>query len=399
MHYLSNKLHPQRKHLWSALAVIAVSLLVLLVTVQPNISPQASLITQAAAFTPIYQLDQRDQTLTGLVRLQRQLTMTPQQPVVAAKLAQQSLALYQASGNSRFLGMAKSALQPWWHIPHPDQAIWLLRGRIQQTEHQFAAAALDLTALNSRYPGSIEALLLEADAWRRAGQAKRSRRACLAVALAGRVDLARFCSAELLLSQGDVASASRLLSTTISSAEQLPLAQRNWAYAVYADTLVAAGELQQAAMVLAKVVASAASVQSYTLAYADVLLELRRWQAVVDLLAELPPSTATLLRQVKAGKQLQSADIAGLSDQLSSRMVLLEAGSDANVHLRERALYAWWVEENTEQALQLALQNWQLQKGWEDAELVLAIASQSNNQSALALIKQWRQQFASGVSV
>lgn len=382
--YLNNK---RIKQLLLAMAVSVV-----LAGLTWRQSTAVELITSAAPSALVYQSDQGYEQLSQLATAQRLLAEDQQDPSRAVSLARLSLAMYQTTGHRRFIGMAKSALSPWWQQPRPELNVWLLRSRLQQAEHHFATAAAELLELNRHYPGTIEAMLLEADAWRRAGHIDRAKRACIAITFAGRPDLSRYCAAELLLSQGNSQQAKQVLAAVISTAVQLPISERNWAYAIYADSLVAVGELDRAVTLLARVEASGQASLANTMAYADVLLALSQWQAVVELLADKPPITAVMLRQLKAHKQLGSPHFYELKAELDQRLAVIARSDDAELHLRERALYSLWISDDLSRALELARHNWQLQKGWEDTELLLKLADRLNDRHTIAEVQQWRQQ-------
>ncbi len=356
------------------------------------------LVRDADAATLIYRLDTDSSNLASLLATQRGPLREPIDSSSSLELALVALSRYRASGNTRFLGVAKATLARWWEQAEPPPGIWLLRGRILQTEHQFVKAAQDLSRLNRRYASNVEALLLETDSWRRAGKIGSAKRACLTLAFAGRLDLAQFCSAEILMSVGQPERAHALLETAINMADDQPQAERAWAHSIYADSLAARGEFDKANDLWVTILQAQGDNLSYRLAYADLLLMQSEWPAVVSLLAENAQSTAALLRLCIAARKTDSADYPRLLETLRQRFDIVERSTSAHLYLRDRALFALLIEDDSDRALGLALQNWRLQKGWEDGELVLRAALAAGDNQAARRVEDWRQAAAAGIA-
>lgn len=379
----------------AALCIVTVFAIFLIFVIGAQNREKSDLIRSAGAYTPIYQFTEQSTGLTKLIQHQQLLSKNPLDAALAHKTARLSLQQYSTNGNSRFLGTAKSALAPWWTDPEPPLDIWLTRARITQTKHDFKAAAKDLSLLNRKHRGKVGALLLESDTWRRAGLIVPAKTACISVAFTGRPDLTRFCTVEILLSQGDFSQAGKLMQNTMKSTLNLPAPQQTWARSIYADTLLANGQLDAAAEIWASVIQTGTAMLTHRLAYADVLITQSRWQQVYDLLIKDIDNTAALLRLTVAARQIDESEYPKLRDRLASRLKTAATTKQANLYLRERALFSLWIEQDSSQALDYALRNWGYQKGWEDSELVLHIAKINGNKAAIRQIEQWRAQSSS----
>lgn len=351
----------------------------------------APVVHRASPSTPILQRGPRYENLSELADARREQRVSEPSAEQATTVALLALQLYQSTGNSRFLGAAKSSIAAWENMDKPPMTVWMLRGRIAQTEHRFAEAARDLARFNQMHSGQIEALLLEADAWRRTGEIAHAKTACMRVALNGRMDLASYCSADILLSVGQPEAALALIHPIIVNVRSMPLAEQVWASAIYADLLYATGREEEAAEVWARVVAGGDAPLTYRLAYADVLLSLSRFEDVVILLGDDTQTSAALLRVTVAAARLERDDAAAMQSTLEGRLQISALTSTADLHLREQALFALWLEEDAGKALQFALRNWELQKGWEDAALVQRIAHSLNDSTTVQQISDWQQ--------
>jgi hypothetical protein len=316
-----------------------------------------------SAYTPVYQITQRSTELAEFIQHQQLLIQNPDDATLALKTAKLSMKLYSKNGNSRFIGTARSALTPWWKDTEPPLDIWLTRARLTQTEHHFEEAAQDLALLNKKHRGSPEALLLENDAWRRAGKIVPAKKACIVVAFAGRPDLAQFCTAEILLSQGNYSKAHDLMQDAIEQTSGLPAAQQTWGRSIYGDTLQANSQLYEATVVWASIIQTNTTLLTHRLAYADVLMALSRWQQLYDLLIKDVDNTAVLLRLSVATLHVNESEHTKLRDRLIERLHIATGTRQSNLYLREQALFNLWIKKDSGKALDYALLNWSNQKG------------------------------------
>ncbi|MBL4826773.1 MAG: hypothetical protein JKY66_03510 [Spongiibacteraceae bacterium] len=380
-----------KKGKMAALLAITVLAFVLIATLAHKETAPYLLITSADASSVIYQLPKNTKKLFEISTAQKNHSITKTNESQALVLSQQALEAYQNTAKSRYLRIAKSALQPWWHDEKPSAALWLLRGRILQTQHKFEEAAIDLTTLSANYPQLSEARLLATDAWRRAGQLTKAKKACFAVALSARPLLAQFCAVEILLTAGDYDNANRLVEKALANLAFLSNSEQRWAQAIYADTLLATGDINGAAQVWLTITADNNTALSYKLAYADVLLTLSRPQEAIHILEETGTAMPVLLRRAAAAKALNDPGFKSMTRSLNTQFNFTKKTAEANLHLREQALYFLWIEDDAEQALRLATKNWKFQKGWEDAELVLNIAKKIGDRSSIKRINDWRE--------
>lgn len=379
-----------------ALCLVTLASLMAIFAFATGQESKRKLVREADAFTPIYQIAANDPQLTDLLAARRVHELDPRNSMRALQLSRLALTRYRSGGNTRYLGLARAALAPWWDSPEPALEIWLARGRILQSGHRFIEAARDLAALNQRHPRNIEALLLETDAWRRAGEIALAKRSCVRLAFSGRLDLAHYCGAEILLSSGEYQAAQALLASIIEDAANLSEGERAWAYAIYADSLVANANQRQARLVWQRILQSIDVPLAYRLAYADLLLNLQDWPAVVELLSQDRDTTAAMLRLAIAARNSDSVQYRQLRAQLAYRFA--QVSDDSGLYLRDRAIHALSIMDDPATALDFAMQNWVLQKGWEDSALVLRLARIVDDSEALQRVERWQQTARGGES-
>lgn len=345
------------------------------------------------ADTLVMELDGGGDPMLRLAATWRALQLQPGDADAASRYAGLALTYYGTSGDARFLGYAEGALAPWREAMNPPRSVWLLRGRILQTKHRFADAGADLDRLLAAHDDSAEAMLLAADAWRRAGDIGRARSRCAGLAFAGWPDLARYCAADVLLSLGKTQEADQLLSSGEAVSADLPAATAQWRLAVAADAAAAAGRAAEALSLFERALAIPGAGIALHVAYADLLLGEGRAQDAINALSDLQDADAVLLRRAIAARRLGLDSFDDLRERLRARFADARALHTAGLHLREQALFELQVEDNPPAALALAEENWTSQKGWDDAALLIQAARAADRPEAAQPVEHWRSKF------
>ncbi len=348
----------------------------------------------ADADTVVLQLDTGGARSGGLATMWRDLQRQPDNAGAAASYANQALQRYARDGDARYIGFAQGALEPWRDNPQPPLAIWLLRGRILQTQHQFAAAGTDLDRLLATHRDAVEGMLLSADAWRRAGDIGRARARCAGVALAGYPIPALHCAGDILMSLGEPEQAFATLSQVHEGPAHGPPPLQQWMLTVAAEAAAAAGKVHEELELYQRALAIPGATIALHASHADLLLaQGRPKEALVALTSAPAPDTdALLLRRAIAAKRLDHADRHALRDRLSGRFAEAERLGTAALHWREQAMFALRVADDPDTALAYAKQNWAVQKGPEDASLLLEAARAAGRPEAAEIIYGWREQ-------
>lgn len=339
----------------------------------------------------VLQLQEGDGFLQRLTALGRKLEEAPGDAGVACAYAKLALEHYAVTGDARFLGFAEGTLARWRKDAAPPAAIWILRGRVLQAGHRFREAGSELDRMIRARASSVEALLLAADAWRRAGEIEKAKARCAGLALAGRPDLARWCTADVLLSLGENGKAWELVSTT-----GIEPATAQWALAVAADAAAATGRTRVAESHYRRALGLPGASIALHVSYADLLLRDERPRDALAALAGLPDADAVLLRRAMAAKRLDSQEFADWRDRLARSFAHAEALGAGALHLRERAMFELYVESDARAALAHAQENWRLQKGPEDAALLVRSALAAGKPGAAETVLAWRRRFGAG---
>ena len=304
-----------------------------------------------------------------------------QDVAAAVQMAHRAVQDARRSGDNRYWGRAQAALAPWWDTPTAPVAIAVLQATVQQGRHEFAAAHQVLRGAVAREPGNAQAWLTLATLERLAGRYGAALRACTAVAHAGQPLYAQACAWETRSLQGAHAPAASGLRDLLAQATEPE--QRSWLLSLLAEAQERAGHDHDAER--AYQASLALSADLYTaLAYSDLQLRTGRYQRALQTLRALPDTDAVLLRRARALQQLADPAWSQIRDTLREReQALLRRGDDPQLHNRERALAALWLEHDAARALLLARDNLTLQREPLDWWIALRSAQQAGQPATL----------------
>lgn len=299
--------------------------------------------------------------------------------------AGQLLALAQQSGDPRYLGYAEARLNHWLQQPVVAADVLLMRARIRQFNHQFDAALSDLAQVLQRQPADAEALLLVASIHQLRADYGPALASCRRLRNFDTLTLALICEAGIDAVNGRAVQAENTLQRLLPVVASLELGQQDWFYLIYGDLLLRQGRLAQAESYYRRLdrnhpVALAA--------LADVWLQQKRYAEVQKLLLNHQQHDGLLLRLALAEQALHSPQVMVLTRTLAQRFAALRMRGD-NSHLREEAMFSFYLQQDNARALLLARANWQQQREPQDAEIYWQIAVASQSAADLAVLQKW----------
>ena len=358
------------------------------------------LLAGAAPYTPkdggavIEQLPRRaDATQSELRGLRQRLDATPRDLDLAASLAQRYIALARSETDPRYLGYAQAALAPWWRQTAPPLPVRLLRATILQSTHQFGFALQDLDAIIAQQPQNAQAWLTRATVLTVQGDYAQATAACarLSTMTTQLVTVTCLASIASIASvTGRAASSERLLDLTLQRSAGAAPELDSWAATLLAEMAARRGENTIAEARYQQALARQPR-DSYLLgAYADFLLDQRRPQDVVKLLQDQQRIDALLLRYALALQALpgqQTAFLAAKAELAARFNAAMQRGD--TVHQREQARFALFLQQDIAAAVQLAQQNWAIQKEVPDMRIVLEAALAARNYAAAQPVLAW----------
>ena len=301
--------------------------------------------------------------------------LTPSAPLDAASAAARAraeLRRYQASADPRYLGRAEAALGSFWDLPSPPEPILVLRARVRQSNHEFDAALKDLDQALTLSPQDEQALLDRASIETVVGRYDAAQRDCRTLEPLTAPLYSTMCRAGLA-GVTDTARAAYDELTRALSSPNLAVEDRCWVESLLGELGVRIGE-NPAAEAHFRSVLNACPDDTYTRGVlADLLLDLDRNVEVIPLLAEHTNQDALLLRLTIAERRTGAAGFAAHFADLQQRFD--EARLRGNqVHRREEARFELALRDAPERALDLALQNFRVQREPADVRIALEAA-------------------------
>ena len=355
------------------------------------------LLAWAAPYTPkdgsaiIEQLPRRaNATQLALRGLRQQLDAKPQDLALASGLAQRYISLARSETDPRYLGYAQAALAPWWRQAAPPVPVRLLRATILQSTHHFGPALQDLDAVIAQEPANGQAWLTRATVLTVQGDYAKATASCARLSALTTQLVTVTCLANIASVTGRAAASERLLDLTLQRSAGAAPELESWAATLLAEMATRRGEWALAEARYTKALAQQPR-DSYLLgAYADFLLDRQRPQEVSKLLKEQQRIDALLLRyalalQAQLGQQ--PAFLAAKAE-LAARFNAATQRGDT-VHQREQARFALFLQQDIPAALQLAQQNWAIQKEVPDMRILLEAALAARNYGAAQPVLAW----------
>ena len=320
--------------------------------------------------------------------LRRALAAQPDDADTAVRLARRYYEEVAAEGDPRYVGYAQAALAPWWDLPAPPPQVRLQRAVLLQFSHQFDAALADLEAIIKQDPTQGEAW-----AWDAAIRMVRAdyagvRNACAQMAALATPLIAIACRAQVDAVTGHAVATAAALQAGLARFPQAAPSERLWVLTRLAETEERLGRPVQAEAAFRSALALGISDGYLQAAYADFLLDQQRPAEVLVLLKDKSRSDLLLLRLALAAKALNSPGLSAWQDELTARFDAARLRGDS-LHQKEEARFALALLGQAARAVQLASQNYQLQREPADARILLESALAAKQPAAAAPVLAW----------
>jgi tetratricopeptide (TPR) repeat protein len=315
------------------------------------------------------------------------LAQHPGDPDLALDLAAHQLSVGVAEADPRFVGYAQGTLAPWWREPEPPVPLRVLRARILQAQHDFPAAKRDLQAVLAIEPNHVDAHLVLAGISETTGDLATARTACDDLARIRPTLAATACAASVDSVSGHAEQAYDNLELATARAPSRDPSLQCWALTILAeiaerrDDPAAEGHFKDA------LAASPADVYTLT-AYADYLLEQKRPAEVTTLLAGKNRIDALLLRLALAARDSGDPKAGAYGEELAARYAAARARGE-QLHLRDESRFELELRHQPARALELAKQDWEVQRTPIDARIYLAAALAAHDTAATRMIADW----------
>jgi hypothetical protein len=326
--------------------------------------------------------------LRELRALQGQLRQVPDNLVLATRVAQGYLELGRVTGDPRYAGYSEAALTPWWRLDNPPSEVLVLRAVLRQRMHQFDAALTDLAIVLENHPRNVQARLTRATVLQVQGAYEGARAECQALKNLTAELVWTCCLTGVTASTGRLDESYRQLRGAFDRHPPGQVGLQSWVLTSLAEMAARAGMMPQAeSHFRAALVVETAD--PYLLgAYADFLLDSDRSAEVVPLLRDKTSADPLLLRYALALQAQHSKELAAQVEKLGDRFAASRLRGD-RVHLREEARFTLHLLAAPAAALELAQENWQVQKEPADVRILLEAALAAHDAATIAAVTDW----------
>lgn len=330
-----------------------------------------------------------DPALAQLKRMRAALMANPRDLDIAVPVVRRALMAARTLGDPRFLGQAQAALAPWWTGDDVPATALLLRATLKQSQHDFEGSLADLDRLLAAQPLLAQARLTRATVLGVRGRYADALRDC--EQLNGRASpvVVVGCDATPASLSGNAARAYEAL------VQALAYGQGNrdvheWALTLAAEIATRRGDYRAAERHFEEALALDPRDAYLKGVYAEFLIDRDRPRDVLPLLCDDIKNDTLLLRLTQAERRIPEAraSFTAHRDELAARFDAARRRGDS-LHRREEAQFRLSIEHDAPAALQLARDNWAVQREPADLRILVEAARATGNADALKIASDW----------
>jgi Tfp pilus assembly protein PilF len=329
-----------------------------------------------------------DSVSAELRSMRAQLAKEPSNHEVATRLARRYYQLAQAEGDPRFVGYAQAVLGAWWNMAEPPVDVLLMRATIRQYNHDFQTALADLSRVIGREPRNARAWasrMVIHTVW---GNYDEAHGDCERLQELADELVATACYSTLDGLMGRARLAYEKLSAVLDKQENISSQRKLVVLTLLAEMAERLDQVENAEKHYKQALGLRIT-DNYLLArYADFLLDQGRPGEVVTLLKDKAGSDVLLLRLALAERAVKSAAATQHQAVLSARFDAARSRGD-KTHLREESRFALSFLHQPRKALELAIENWKLQREPNDARVLLEAALAAGDPQAAKPALDW----------
>lgn len=299
------------------------------------------------------------------------------------------LYLAKTEHDPRYYGLVEALLQPIWESDNPK--VQLIKAEILQFNHQFSASNKILNVILDKNPDHVQARLLRANNYYVLGEYERVLEDCNALPIVKHQIIKDACELSvngLRQEPTEIKKKIRNLYGLLARNDSMGLEEKVWVLGVLTNLSVLHRDEKLAEFLLDQGLSLDPS-DSYLLSiFSDLLHRQGNYQSIVNLLSPHKNQLDLLVRLVMAEKTLKPHQLSTNHRVLAQRIQEDDMRGEAS-HLREKAMYEYFVNQNYKLALQLALKNWENQKELVDARLLYLSAKRNQSYEILEILDTW----------
>ncbi len=316
------------------------------------------------------------------------LNADPNNTVVATQLAKRFIERSRIEGDPRYLGYAQAVLAPWWKMSNAPIEIMVLRATLLQSTHHFDQSILELDKVLKLDPNNGQAWVTRATILQVQGKYEEAYASCEHLYKLTSSLITITCATNIRNLNGQAASSYQKLKNVYAESKETNATIQVWVLTLLAEMAVRQGDNVAADQYFNQAM-KVEDPDSYLLgAYSDFLLDQNRPQEVINLLKTKTKIDALLLRYAEALSISKSAEAALQIEALKQRFAAALLRNDT-VHQREYSRFELRLMNSPIKALQIAKQNWEVQKEPADARVYLESAIAAKDRASIQTMVQW----------
>lgn len=326
------------------------------------------------------------QVASELVALRRAVKEHPTDADAAAQLAELYFDTAAATGDPRYAGYARAVVAGYQGPLSPQ--LLLMRGMLQQYQHDFAGALRDFAEALKQDPQ-----LAAAHAWRGAiylvqANYPAADAECAALRKLDRSALWGACKGLVQAYGGQLDAAYTTLSQALQQSSSA--GNRLWLLTRMAEVSVWRNQPQRAEEHFRQALALGVDDAYLLAAWSDFLLDQKRYQEVLTLLTPWEASDPLLLRLALAQQALHLPIAVRSAQTLGDRFAAATLRGDTT-HRAEEARFELVLRKSPAKALTLASLNFAVQREPRDARILFEAAMAAGDGAAAQPARDWLQ--------
>ena len=322
-----------------------------------------------------------DPNVVAIHALRARFDRAPSDRAIAERLASAYIDFGRELGDAHYVGYAEAVIAPWMAKPAPPASVLVLQATILQYRHRFEPARQLLKRATATDPRNAQAWLTLATLDMVQGDYASATTDCQQVGQTGGFVLGTICSANLVSYLGQAQRSVAVLQGMLRESRGAPPSTIAWIEGLIAESSERLGDWPAVEAHYRSALEATPHDNFLLVAYADFLLDRDRPQEVIALLTDYAQSDTAYLRLVLAEAALHSPDLARYNFVMAARFeALAQRGED--LFGREQVRFALHAQHDAAAALELAEQNWKVQRAPWDVRVFLEAARAAHRPDA-----------------
>lgn len=309
-----------------------------------------------------------------MATLRQQLRSQPDNARLAGAAALAYLKMGNSVGDPRYFGYARAAIAKWWEDDRAPAELIRIRAKLKEKDHRYGDAIADLESLLTRVPGDTRAWIEVANLYRVTGDYSKSREACKSIEPHANAQEISICRIPLMISNGQCDEAKAQLETMLPASEKDSPALVKWIFLMQADAARVKGDTKIALRKFEDAFDRDPDDSYIKRAMAEFLIDQNQPTAALALVRDHTNDNGLLLLAAIAARR--SGDMENSRKWQQELAIRFEEirlrGSEP--HGRFEARYLLELKDDADEALTVALANWDRQKEARDSRNVLDAA-------------------------